>query len=48
MAGSLFAGVEESPGETIIYNGRKFKIVSRHGVNRGDAAGIKRQVLPGY
>ena len=26
MAGSLFAGVEESPGETIIYEGRKFKI----------------------
>ncbi len=25
MTGSLFAGVEESPGETIIYNGRKFK-----------------------
>jgi len=25
MAGSLFAGVEESPGETIIYQGRKFK-----------------------
>ncbi len=25
MVGSLFAGVEESPGETIIYNGRKFK-----------------------
>ena len=25
MIGSLFAGVEESPGETIIYNGRKFK-----------------------
>ena len=25
MAGSLFAGVEESPGDTIIYNGRKFK-----------------------
>ncbi len=25
MAGSLFAGVEESPGETIIYNGRKYK-----------------------
>ena len=25
MAGSLLAGVEESPGETIIYNGRKFK-----------------------
>jgi IMP dehydrogenase len=25
MVGSLFAGVEESPGETIILNGRKFK-----------------------
>ena len=25
MAGSLLAGVEESPGETIIYAGRKFK-----------------------
>ncbi len=25
MTGALFAGVEESPGETIIYNGRKFK-----------------------
>lgn len=25
MSGSIFAGVEESPGETIIYEGRKFK-----------------------
>lgn len=25
MAGSLFAGVEESPGETILFSGRKFK-----------------------
>jgi len=25
MAGSVFAGTEESPGETIIYEGRKFK-----------------------
>ena len=25
MAGGLFAGVEESPGETIFYQGRKFK-----------------------
>lgn len=25
MAGSLFAGVEESPGDTIIFQGRKFK-----------------------
>ncbi|MFO8129973.1 MAG: IMP dehydrogenase [Bacteroidales bacterium] len=26
MAGSLFAGVEESPGETIIYESRKYKL----------------------
>jgi IMP dehydrogenase len=25
MMGSIFAGTEESPGETIIYDGRKFK-----------------------
>ena len=25
MIGSLVAGTEESPGETIIFNGRKFK-----------------------
>ncbi len=25
MAGSLFAGVEEAPGETILFDGRKFK-----------------------
>jgi IMP dehydrogenase len=25
MLGSMFAGVEESPGETIIYEGRRFK-----------------------
>ena len=27
MAGSIFAGVEESPGETIIFEGRKFKAI---------------------
>jgi len=26
MIGSLFAGVEESPSETVIYEGRKYKI----------------------
>ena len=25
MIGSLFAGVDESPGETILYQGRTFK-----------------------
>ncbi|HAL52243.1 MAG TPA: IMP dehydrogenase, partial [Sphingobacterium sp.] len=31
MAGSLFAGVEEAPGETILYEGRKFKSYRRMG-----------------
>jgi IMP dehydrogenase len=26
MAGGLFAGTEEAPGDTIIFNGRKFKV----------------------
>ncbi|MDV7390006.1 IMP dehydrogenase, partial [Arthrospira platensis SPKY1] len=26
MAGSLFAGTEEAPGETILFEGRKFKV----------------------
>ena len=48
MAGSLFAGVEESPGDTIIYNGRKFKALQGDGINRSHAAGFKRPVFPGY
>ncbi|MBY5957335.1 IMP dehydrogenase [Membranicola marinus] len=39
MAGSLFAGVDEAPGETIIYEGRKFKTYRGMGsissMNRG-------------
>ena len=31
MVGSLFAGVEESPGETILYRGRTFKAVRGRG-----------------
>ena len=34
MIGSMFAGTEEAPGETIIYNGRKFKSLPRHGFDR--------------
>ena len=48
MAGSFFAGVEESPGETIILNGRKFKKLSRHGIAGSHAAGIQRPLFPGY
>jgi IMP dehydrogenase len=32
MIGSLLAGTEESPGELILYQGRSFQIVSRHGI----------------
>ncbi|MBQ0043906.1 MAG: IMP dehydrogenase [Bacteroidales bacterium] len=35
MCGSMFAGTEESPGEAIIYNGRKFK--SYRGMGSVDA-----------
>ena len=39
MIGSLVAGTEESPGETIIYNGRKFK--SYRGMGALEAMGQK-------
>ena len=41
MAGSLFAGVEEAPGETIIYKGRKFKIYRGMGSISAMAKGSK-------
>lgn len=41
MAGSLFAGVDESPGETIIFEGRKFKIYRGMGSLGAMAQGSK-------
>lgn len=41
MAGSLFAGVEESPGETIIYDGRRFKSYRGMGSIEAMSAGSK-------
>lgn len=41
MCGSMFAGTEESPGETIIYNGRKFKAYRGMGSIDAMAAGSK-------
>ncbi len=41
MAGSLFAGVEESPGETIIFQGRKFKTYRGMGSVEAMQAGSK-------
>jgi IMP dehydrogenase len=41
MAGSLFAGVEEAPGETIIFEGRKFKVYRGMGSLSSMAKGSK-------
>ena len=41
MIGSMLAGVEESPGETIIYNGRKFKSYRGMGSIEAMEAGSK-------
>jgi IMP dehydrogenase len=41
MAGGLFAGVEESPGETIIFEGRKFKSYRGMGSIEAMAQGSK-------
>jgi IMP dehydrogenase len=41
MCGSMFAGTEESPGEAIIYNGRKFKAYRGMGSIDAMAAGSK-------
>ena len=41
MAGGLFAGVEESPGETILFQGRKFKSYRGMGSVEAMQAGSK-------
>ena len=41
MAGGLFAGCEESPGDTIIFNGRKFKAYCGMGSLEAMARGSK-------
>jgi len=47
MAGSLFAGVEESPGDTIIYEGRKFKTYRGMGSIEAMKAGSKDRYFQG-
>lgn len=47
MMGSLLAGVEESPGETIIYNGRKFKSYRGMGSVEAMQAGSKDRYFQG-
>ena len=45
MLGSIFAGVEEAPGETIIFEGRKFKTYRGMGSCRSNASRFKRPIL---
>ena len=47
MIGSLLAGTEESPGETILYQGRTFKSYRGHGVDGRDGARLSRPLLAG-
>lgn len=47
MMGSMLAGVEESPGETIIYNGRKFKAYRGMGSVEAMQAGSKDRYFQG-
>ena len=47
MCGSMFAGTEEAPGETIIYNGRKFKSYRGMGSLDAMAAGSKDRYFQG-
>ena len=47
MAGSLFAGVEESPGDTIIFEGRKFKTYRGMGSIEAMQAGSKDRYFQG-
>jgi len=39
MIGSLFAGTDESPGETVLFQGPRLQGVSRHGIPRCHGAG---------
>ena len=46
MIGSLFAGTEESPGETMLYQGRSYKSYRGHGIDRRDAARQRGPLFP--
>ena len=47
MIGGLFAGLAESPGETIIYRGRSFKRYRGMGSHRRHGQGLGRPLPPG-
>jgi IMP dehydrogenase len=45
MIGSLFAGTEESPGETVLYEGRTFKVVRGMGSIKAMQRGSKARYM---
>jgi len=45
MIGSLFAGTEESPGDTMLYEGRTFKVVRGMGSIKAMKAGGKARYM---
>jgi IMP dehydrogenase len=45
MLGSLFAGTEESPGETVLYEGRTYKVVRGMGSVKAMQRGSKTRYL---
>lgn len=45
MLGSLFAGTEESPGETVLYEGRTFKVVRGMGSIKAMQKGSKTRYM---
>jgi IMP dehydrogenase len=47
MLGSLLAGVEESPGQTILFNGRKFKTYRGMGSLEAMQCGSKDRYMQG-
>ncbi len=48
MLGSLFAGLEESPGEVVLYKGRSFKVVRGMGSIGAMQAGGKERYRQGH
>ena len=47
MIGSLFAGTEESPGDTVLFQGRAYKTLSRHGFHQCHAERQQGPLLSG-